>query len=190
VIILLRGASRVIAAITGLLLAYGFIYAMEGMTTRLPMSMIRELAITTLLTLPWTLLAFSGFDDFAIGTKRPWVFWSGSSLLMCLIYNYERHTASTGLTKALMPLLASIGGVLPHVFRRISLLYAVCSVLAGLCGIIALYFVFQTFFSSQTSFASRTTAFVIAAFVLASVGSGILTVASRLYLTRTDGQLA
>lgn len=45
---LLRGICSVTAAVTGLLLAYGFIYAMEGVTTRIPTSPLRELGTTSL----------------------------------------------------------------------------------------------------------------------------------------------
>jgi len=60
---LLRGISGVTAALTGLLLVYGVIYAMEGMTTRIPSSPSHELGITTLIMLPWMLLFSSGVED-------------------------------------------------------------------------------------------------------------------------------
>ena len=184
IMLLLRGALRVIAAIAGLLLVYGVTYAMEGMTTRLPMSTTRELATSTLWMLPWTLLFCSGFDDFATLAKRQWVFWIGSFLLLFFVYYYDRNTTISGLTKAVMPLLACIGAVLPHVFRRVLLVYTVCSVFAGICGIIVLYFVFQTFLSPKTSFANGAIALVIVTFALASLGAGILSAASRLYIPR------
>src|ERR1700746_1276457 len=99
------------AGITGLVLVYGVVYAMEGMTTRIQMSTIRELATSTLWMLPWALLFCSGFHDFSIAAKHSWVFWSGAALLMSFVYYYERNTTSSGVTKVLMPLLISIGGV-------------------------------------------------------------------------------
>ena len=39
---ILRAITSVVAAATGLLLAYGGIYAMESMTTRVPMSQLHE----------------------------------------------------------------------------------------------------------------------------------------------------
>src|SRR6266702_1987714 len=104
--LLLRGALRVTAAIAGLLLVYGVTYAMEGMTTRLPMSTTRELATSTLWMLPWTLLFCSGFDYFATLAKRQWVFWIGSFLLLFFVYYYDRNTTISGLTKAVMPVSA------------------------------------------------------------------------------------
>lgn len=48
----LRGISRVTAATTGLLLVYSVVYAMEGMTTRIPTSPLRDVGITTIWILP------------------------------------------------------------------------------------------------------------------------------------------
>lgn len=178
-ILYLRGLLRVTAAIAGLLLIYGIVFAMEGMTTRVPMSAVRELATTTFWMLPWMLLFCGGFEDLSAAAKQHWVFWSGSFLMVMLVYYYERHTTSSGLTKLVMPLLAFILAVLPHVFPRISLVYTALSVLGGLCGIVAFYFVLQTFLSPKTSFANGTIAAVIVAFSLSSLGAGILSVAPR-----------
>lgn len=174
--IALRGTSRIMAAITGLLLVYGVVFAMEGMTTRIPTSTIRELATSTLWMLPWAVLFCAGFHDLSIATKRAWLFWGGSVLLIFFVYYYERNTSSYALTKSLMPPLIWIGGVLPHVFRRLSLLYELCSVLAGIAGIVVLYYTLPAFFSPQTHFNSKTTAAVIAAFAVTSLGAGILSV--------------
>lgn len=50
----LRAIASVVAAATGLILSYGAVYAMEGMTTRVPTSPVHELGITTLWMLPLT----------------------------------------------------------------------------------------------------------------------------------------
>ena len=146
--------------------------------------MIRVMENAALNAIKAYLVFCSGFDDFATLAKRQWVFWIGSFLLLFFVYYYDRNTTISGLTKAVMPLLACIGAVLPHVFRRVSLVYTVCSVLAGICGIVVLYFVFQTFLSPKTSFANGAIALVIVTFALASLGAGILSVASRLYIPR------
>jgi hypothetical protein len=54
---ILRAITSVVAAATGLLLAYGLIYAMEGMTTRVPVSQLHELGISTLWMVPWTIIS-------------------------------------------------------------------------------------------------------------------------------------
>jgi hypothetical protein len=172
----LRGILRMLAGVTGLLLVYGFVYAMEGMTTRIPTSPIRELLMSTLWMLPWALLFCSGFHDLSIAAKRAWLFWGGSVLLILLVYYYERNTSSHELTKSLMPLLISIGGILPHVFRRLSVLYAICSVCAGLVGILVLYNALQTFLSAGSHFNTRTIAALMVTFALTSVGAGALSV--------------
>jgi hypothetical protein len=174
--LLVRGALRATAAISGLLLVYGIKYTMEGETIRLPLNTTRELATSTLSMLPWMLLFCSGFDDFATLAKRQWVFWSGSFLLLLFVYYYDRNTS--GLTKAVMPSLACIGAVIPHVFRRVLLPYTICSVLAGTWGIVVLYFAFQTFLSPKTSFANGAISFVLVTFALTSLGAGVLSVTS------------
>jgi hypothetical protein len=70
---ILRAITSAVAAATGLLLAYGITYAMEGMTTRVPVSQLHELGISTLWMVPWTILFCFGLawiiHDFA-GKKR------------------------------------------------------------------------------------------------------------------------
>jgi len=112
----LRGISKFTAGVTGLLLVYEVVYAMESMTTRIP-NPWQELAITTLWMLPWTLLFCSGLEDFGIVTQKAWIFWVGTILALVLLYYFERNTTSTILTKAAMPVLAVSGGLLPHAIR-------------------------------------------------------------------------
>ncbi len=182
-VLYIRGLLRVTAAISGLLLMYGIVFAMEGLTTRIAISAVRELVITTLWMLPWMLLSCGGFDDFAAATKQHWLFWCGSSMMLVFIYYHERHTTSSGLTKMTMPLLVFILAVLPHVFPRISLVYTGLSTLGGVCGIVALYFVLRTFLSPKTSFANGAIASVIVAFSVSLLGAGILSVVPRTHRT-------
>jgi len=74
---LLRGVCSVTAAMTGLLLVYGFVFAMEGMTTRVPMTALHELVTVTLWMLPWMMLYCSGLEDLVTVTRRATVFWLG-----------------------------------------------------------------------------------------------------------------
>ena len=173
----LRGISRVTAATTGLLLVYGFVYAMEGMTTRIPMSPLRELGITTVCILPWTMLFCSGLDDFGTVTRQNWVFWAGVTLALAFLYFFERNTGSSIVAKIAMPLLATTGGLMPHVIRRIRFLFTVFSLAAGVAGLVVFY-VALTSYLSGSSFATKAIALVVFPFATASLITGVLSVAS------------
>src|SRR2546421_12649210 len=97
----LRGISKFTAGVTGLLLVYEVVYAMESMTTRIP-NPRQELAITTLWMLPWALLFCSGLEDCGIGTPQAWRFWVGAFLVLVLMYYVDRHQTSTVLSMAAM----------------------------------------------------------------------------------------
>lgn len=173
---ILRGISRVTAAVTGLMLAYDFIYTMEGITTRLPMSPLHELLITTLWMLPWMLLVCSGAEDFGTVTRQVSVFWVGVTVALALLYYFQRYTSSSVLTKAAMPLLATAGGLLPHVVRRISIVFTIASLVAGIAGLVVLYLALTTLLTS--SFATKGIGIVVITFAMASLVSGVLSVAS------------
>jgi hypothetical protein len=168
-----RGILRVTAAATGLLLVYGIVFAMEGMTVRVATIPAREVAVTTAFMLPWTLLFCSGFEDFGIAARRDWVFWVGTLLLLSFIYYFERHTTSSTLTKAAMPVLATVGGVLPHVSLRLRFAYTACSLIAGIAGVFAAYHFAGVIFSGG-SFATGTIGGLIVGFCIASTATGVL----------------
>lgn len=151
---------HITAAATGLLLLYGVVYAMEDMTTRIPISPLRDLGITTLLMLPWTMLFCSGLDDFGAVTRQGWVFWAGVTLALAFLYYFERSTSSSIAAKIAMPLLATAGGLMPHVIRRIRLLFTVFSFAAGVAGVVVFYDALTSYFSGST-FASKVIAFVV-----------------------------
>lgn len=151
---------HITAAATGLLLVYGVVYAMEGMTTRIPISPLRDLGITTLLMLPWTMLFCSGLDDFGAVTKQGWVFWAGVTLTFAFLYYFQRSTSTSIAAKITMPLLATAGGLMPHVIRRIRLLFTVFSFAAGVAGVVVFYDALTSYFSGST-FASKVIAFVV-----------------------------
>jgi len=169
----LRGISKFTAGVTGLLLVYEVVYAMESMTTRIP-NPWQELAITTLWMLPWTLLFCSGLEDFGIVTQRAWIFWVGTILALVLLYYFERNTTSTILTKAAMPVLAVSGGLLPHAIRRIRFVFVICGLAAKV--FLFLYFAFSTLLSSTSSFANRGVALLIVAFGTSALATGVLAV--------------
>ena len=171
----LRGISKFTAGVTGLLLVYEVVYAMESMTTRIP-NPWQELAITTLWMLPWTLLFCSGLEDFGIVTQKAWIFWVGTILALVLLYYFERNTTSTILTKAAMPVLAVSGGLLPHATRRIRFVFVICGLAAGIAGVFVLYFAFSTLLSSTSSFANRGVALLIVAFGTSALATGVLAV--------------
>jgi len=171
----LRGIAKLTAAATGLLLDYGVVYTMEGMTTRIPMNRWHELAITTLWMLPWTLLICSGLEDFSTVIQKAWAFWLGASLAVVLLYYFERNTTSTVLTKAAMPLLAVTVGLLPHTIPRIRFVFAVFGLAAGLAGVGFLYIVLPTIISPMSHFASWEIGVVMVAFGASALATGILT---------------
>ena len=173
----LRGTSKVTAGLTGLLLVYGIVYAMEGMTTRVPMSRLHELLIATLWMLPWTLLFCSGFEDFGKVTRQAWVLWVGMTLVLALLYYFERNTTSAVLTKAVMPLLATVAGLLPHAISRIRFIFTVCCLAAGVAGAVVLSLAFSAYFSGH-SFATKGIASATLAFGIASLATGLLSVAA------------
>src|SRR5438270_13210368 len=102
----LRGISRVTAALTGLLLVYGVVYAMEGMSTRIPTCPAHELGITTLVMLPWTLLFSSGVVDLGTVTRKALIVWCGITLALAFIYYLEHSSNWCVLTNASIPLIA------------------------------------------------------------------------------------
>jgi len=175
-----RGISRVTAALTGLLLVYGMIFAMEGMTTRIPVSPVHELGITALAMLPWMLLFSSGVEDLGTVTRKAWIFWVGTTLALALLYYLERHTSSSVLTKAAMPLLATAGGLMPHIVRRINFVFTLFSFAAGIGGLVLFYFLVsdRVYGSNPHSFATRGIGITIVTFGVASVATGVLSVAT------------
>ena len=171
----LRGIASITAAATGFLLVYGVVYAMEGMTTRIPMNPLRELGMTTLWTLPLTVLFCSGLNDFCTVTKQSWVFWLGLIPVLALLYYLERNTSSSILTKTAMPLLATAAGLMPHIFRRIRFVFTVFCLAAGIPGLAVFYFALTSYLSGS-SFATKSIGFVVLAFGTASLVTGVLSV--------------
>lgn len=170
----LSGISKVTAAMTGLLVAYNFIYTVAGMTTRIP-TIPRELSVTTLWMLPWMLLFCSGVEDFGTVTRRAWVFWVGVGAALSSLYYFEHYTSDRILTKAAMPLLATAGGSLPHVVRRIKIVFTVVSLGAGLAGVAILCLGLATLLNR--SFATKGIGVVGMTFGMASLAAGVLSVA-------------
>lgn len=178
VIALVRGISQIIAAAIGLLLIYGVIYAMEGMTSRLPMSTARELVTSTVFMLPWTLLFSSGFHDLSKAARRGWVFWAGNVLVLGFLYYFNRYTTNAGLTKAAMPILACAAATVPHVLRRTAFIYPALCVLFALCGVVVFYYDIQTFVTPGRSFATPAITAFMVTFPLACIIAGALSIAS------------
>lgn len=175
---LFRGIFRIVAASSGLLLVVGIIYAMEGMTTRLPTTTFRELVVSTVCVVPWILLFCSGFDDLTRITKRPWLFWVGAVLVLTLVYYFVRNTSLQGFNKAAMPILACILAIQPHIFRRIALLYSVVSVAFGVCGLLVLFNSVEMYLRGG-SFLNPPIAACEFSFAVCSIFAGALTIRRR-----------
>jgi hypothetical protein len=174
-----RGISRITAAVTGLLLIYGITFALEGMTTRIPATSQHELLFATFWMLPWMLLFCSGMEDFETATHQASFSWVGPIVALVLLYYLEHHTSDRVLTKAAMPFLATAGGLLPHIIRRMNFVFTIFSLAAGIAGCAAIVFYLTKFLSgSMGSFATGTMGFLFYAFVTTSVATAILSIPS------------
>ena len=174
---LLRGISRVTAAGSALLLISGITYAMEGMTTRFPETLLHELALGSLYLLPWMLLFCSGLEDIARFTRKGWVIWIGSLAGIALLCYLEHYSTDRTLTKIAMPLLVTICGSVPYFIRSTNFVYVVCSFATGIAGLAVCYFEGSKLLSGG-SFATRLIGFLIVAFVVSSIATAVLTASS------------
>ena len=172
----LRGAARVAAATTGLLLIYGIVFALEGMTTRLPITPARELLVTSVWTAPWMLLFCSGLEDLAATARRDSIFWIGVSLALLFLYYFDRYTSMSVLTNAVMPPIAVSAGLIPHFVGKVRFLYFLSSIAAGLAGAFVLAWSAGVLLSATTHFATSFIGIEIATFSLASIIAGVITV--------------
>jgi hypothetical protein len=171
---ILRGTARVLASITGLLLVYGTVFALEGMTTRITVAAARELATVSLWTAPWMLLFCSGVEDLSIISRKEVVLWLGVFAALLFLYYFDRYTSMSFLTKAAMPPLAVGAGLLPHFVKRIRFLFSLSSVAAGVFGGYVLYLVANTIMTPSTHFASKFIGALIVTFGCAGITSALL----------------
>ncbi len=183
----LRGLSSVTAAVTGLLLVYGLIYALEGMSTTIPINRLHELGAATLWMVPWTMLFCLGLEDLSAVTGQGWVFWLGVMLALIFLCYFERNTSESVVTKIGMPLAATAAGLLPHVIQRINFVFIVFSLLAGVASFVVLYRA-ATLYLSGSSFSTEGIGFLVLTFGTSSLLSGVLSVA--LLMTRRSVQSA
>jgi hypothetical protein len=172
---ILRGTARVLASMTGLLLVYGSIFALEGMTRRIPMAAARELATVSLWIAPWMLLFCSGVEDLSIIRRKETVFWLGVFAALLFLYYFDRYTSMSFLTKAAMPPLAVLAGLVPHFVKRIRFLFSLASVAAGVVGGYLLYLAADSILLPSTHFATKLIGVLIVTFGCAGITSGLLT---------------
>jgi len=173
-VIILRGTARVLASMTGLMLVYGSIFALEGMTTRIPLAATRELATVSLWTAPWMLLFFSGIEDLSIASRKEFVLWLGIFAALSFLYYFDRYSSMSFLTKAAMPPLGVGVGLLPHFVRRTRFLFSLASVAAGVLAGYVLYLVADSILLPSTHFATKFIGVLIVTFVCAGITSGFL----------------
>jgi hypothetical protein len=162
----------VIAATAGLLLVYGLIFALEGMTTRLPITTVKELGLTSLWTTPWMLLFFSGVEDLSIAARKGVVLGAGILAALLFLFYFDRYTSLSVVTKVASPLIAVIAviaGALPHFVRQIRFLFVLYSITAAIAGALVLYYVTPTLLSPSTHFATKTIGLLIVTFCLSSI---------------------
>ena len=150
---ILRGTARILAAATGLLLVYGITFALEGMTTRVPTTATRELAMGALWTAPWLLLFCSELQDVVIVTGKRWVLWFGVIAALLFLYYFDHYTSLSLVTKAAMPPIAVGFGLIPHFIRRMGSLFLLSSLTAGVGGGFVLFNIATTLFSPTSHFA-------------------------------------
>jgi hypothetical protein len=156
-----------------ILFVYGVTFAMEGMTTRIPTSAMREVVLTTLWFVPIALVFSSGADDIASAAKGNWFFWLIVSAGLALVYYYEFYTTDRRVTHIVTPMAAFLISALPHCFPRIKAIYSVFSFAAGICGLFVVYWIGRTLMSAP-SFATTGTAVCFIAFALASLSAAAL----------------
>jgi hypothetical protein len=174
ILLVLRGLSRITAAVTGLLLLYGVIFTMDGMTTRIFASRGNEFVVTCLAMLPWTLLICSGLEDFQIVTRQSRLVWVGVFLTLALLWYLEQYTTEAIITRVGAPLLAMAGGLLPLGIRYTKFIFPVCSVAVSFPGAVVLYFVVFRFLDGA-GVATEGADVVVILFGIASVITAPLT---------------
>lgn len=171
--LLIRGLCRLTTGLLAILFVYGITFAMEGMTTRIPTSAIREVALTTLWFVPIALVFSSGADDIASAAKSNWFFWLVVSAGLALVYYYESYTTDSRVTHIVAPIAAFLISATPHCFRRIKVAYSISSFAAGICGLFVVYWIWRTFMSGSR-FATTGTAVCFVAFALAFLSAAAL----------------
>jgi len=160
--------------VTGLLLVYGSIFALEGITTRIPIAAARELAEVSLWTVPWMLLFFSGVEDLVIASRKEFVLWLGVFAALLFLYYFDRNTSLSFLTKAAMPPLAVGAGLMPHFAKRFGFLFSLASLAAGVVGGYVLYLVRESLMLPSKHFATSFIGVLIVTFGCAGITSGLL----------------
>lgn len=137
-----RGATKLIAAASGMLLLFRYIH-MWG--AAFPAATPRQMAETVAFFVPWTLLLGSAFHNLSQAARREWVFWAGILLVFALFILVSEYTSNTVARRAGLPSLACAVAILPHVLRRLSWIYSAFCIVAGLVGMYTLYGFVRTF---------------------------------------------
>ena len=174
---ILRGAARILAAATGLLLMYGITFALEGMTSRIPTTAAWELAAGVLWTAPWLLLFCSGLQDAVTVTGKQWVLWLGGIVALLFLYSCDHYTPLSLVTKAALPPVALAVGLIPQLIRKMGFLFVLTSLTAGVGGGFVLFNIAVTLYSPTAHFATKLIGALLVTFCLSALTSGVLTVA-------------
>jgi hypothetical protein len=161
---------------TGLLLVYGGIFALEGMTTRISVAALRELATVSLWTAPWMLLFCSGMEDLSNISGKDFILWLGVFVALLFLYYFDRYTSMSFLTKTAMPPLAVSAGLLPHFIKRFRFLFTLTSVAVGVVGGYVLYFCADIIWVPSRHFATKFIGALIFTFGCSGITSGLLAV--------------
>jgi hypothetical protein len=125
------------------------------------------------------LLFCSGVEDLSIIRsiirRKEIVFWLGVFAALLFLYYFDRYTTMSFLTKAAMPPLAVLVGLVPHFIKRIRFLFSLASVAAGVVGGYVLYLVADSILLPSAHFATKLIGALIVTFGCAGITSGFLT---------------
>lgn len=130
-LILIRGIARIIAAAAALLMSFGIVYTMEGITERIPVSLPKEILTEGIILGLFLGLLLAGGQDLAKATRHKAVFWIVALAGLTGVYYLNHATTDRMTTKVIAPLLALGLAVIPYFGQRLNWLYGVCSVSAG-----------------------------------------------------------
>jgi hypothetical protein len=126
------------------------------------------------------LLFCSGLQDAVAVTGKQWVLWLGGIAALLFLYYFDHYTSLSLVTKAALPPVALAVGLIPNLIRKMSFLFVLTSLAAGVGGGLVLFNIAVTLFSPMAHFATKFIAVLIVTFCLSALTSGVLTV-SELY---------
>jgi hypothetical protein len=163
----IRGAARIVAAVTSCVLLYGAVYALEAMTTRVPVSQAHSLASFLLYSFPFALLALAGVRDL-VSSRFSFAL---AAILLTALFAFLNWFTSDFLTTRILGPIATIALASTLLnFRPLRWLAGAMSLISAVGGIgLAVYILRMT-----GRWATRAIELQVWAFILSSVLAGVL----------------